>query len=72
MEILAEAAERAMEEGLSKYPKFEAYGPKLVARPVFQGHTLVVEYAQQPPRDDPDTWEFQNAVVKTYRKLAGA
>lgn len=72
MEIMAGPAAKAMQEGLVKYPKFQAFGPKLVARALFQGHALIVEYAQQPPRDDPDAWEFQNVVVKTYRKLAGA
>jgi hypothetical protein len=72
MEILAESAAQAMQEGLSKYPRFQAYGPKLVARALFQGHTLMVEYAEQPPRNDPDAWEFQNVVVKAYRKLAGS
>jgi hypothetical protein len=29
----------------------------------------MLEYERHPPRDDPDAWEFQNAVVKTYKKL---
>jgi hypothetical protein len=71
MEIIPELARQAIAEGLKKYPRFETYGPKLTAKPLFQGHALMVEYTEQPPRDDPDAWEFQNAVVKTYRRLAG-
>lgn len=71
MEIDPEPAQRAMREALEEYPRFEAYGPKLIARALFQGHALMLEYAQAPPRDDPDAWEFQNAVVKGYKRLAG-
>ena len=70
MKIVPEFAQQAMEEALKKYPRFEAYAPKLIARPLFRGHALMLEYAEQPPDGDPDAWEFQNAVVKTYKKLA--
>ena len=72
MEIEPELAIRALREALQKYPRFEAYGPKLIARTLFQGHALMLTYAVQPPRDDPDAWEFQNSVVKAYQNLAGA
>ena len=72
MEIDPELAASAIAEGLRRYPHFERYGPKIVARALFQGHALMLEYAEQPPREDPDAWEFQNAVVKTYKRLAGA
>jgi hypothetical protein len=71
MDIDPELALRAMREALQKYPGFEAYGPKLIAHTLFQGHALMLEYAVQPPRDDPDAWEFQNSVVKRYQSLAG-
>jgi hypothetical protein len=70
MEIIAELASQAIAEGLKKYPHFETYGPRLISKPLFQGHALMLEYAEQPPRGDPDAWEFQNAVVKTYKRLA--
>jgi hypothetical protein len=71
MEIDPQLARQAIEAGLAKYPRFDAYTPRLIAKPLFQGHALMLEYAEQPPRDDPDAWEFQNAVVKTYKRLAG-
>ena len=69
MEINPELASRALREALRKYPRFEAYGPKLIARALYQGHALMLEYSTAPPRDDPDAWEFQNSVVKGYQKL---
>jgi hypothetical protein len=70
MEIIARFADQALEEALTTYPRFRALHPKLVARALFQGHALMLEYAEQPPKDDPDAWEFQNAVVKRYKVLA--
>ena len=71
MDIDPELAHRAFEDAFQRYPRFRAFGPKLVARPLFQGYALMLEYSQQPPRDDPDAWEFQNAAVKGYKRLAG-
>lgn len=71
MEIDPERAAQAMREGLRKYPRFETYGPNLIARQLFQGHALMLEYRETPPPGDADAWEFQNAVVKTYKKLSG-
>ncbi len=70
MEIDTELAAQAFREAYQKYPRFEAYGPKLVARKLFQGSALMLEYAKSPPSDDPDAWEFQNAVVKAYKSCA--
>ena len=69
MEIVAKFAEQAFEEAFEKYPRFRTFHPKLVARALFQGHALMLEYTEPPPKDDPDTWEFQNAVVKRYKTL---
>jgi hypothetical protein len=71
MEIDPELERQAMQEALKKYPRFDRYGARLVAKPLFQGHAFMLQYAEQPPRNDPDAWEFQNAVVKTYKRLAG-
>jgi len=32
----------------------------------------MLEYSAEPPRGDPDAWEFQNAVVRAYKMLAPA
>jgi hypothetical protein len=37
----------------------------------YQGHALMLQYDALPPPEDSDAWEFQNSVVKGYKKLAG-
>ena len=72
MEIDPELAAQACREAYQKYPRFEGYGPRLVARKLFRGSALMLEYVKAPPSDDPDAWEFQNAVVKAYKRSAQA
>ena len=71
MTIDARLAAQAMWEALEKYPQFAAFGPRLAARELFQGAALMLEYERQPPRDMAEAWDFQNAVVKGYKRLAG-
>lgn len=71
LQIEPELETAAIEEALRKYPAMSGYGPKLVWRPLLQGGALMVQYAEQPPREHPDAWEFQNAVVKSYRRFTG-
>jgi hypothetical protein len=62
---------QAFEEGLAKYPGMAAFQAKLTWRELFKGGAFQLQYEQPPPRDNPDAWEFQNAVVKAYKRLAG-
>ena len=71
MEIDPVLAQQAMEEGLAKYPSMAQFGAKLIWRALFQGGAFQLAYDSQPPRDHPDAWEFQNSVVKAYKRLAG-
>ena len=71
MTIDAGIADQAMREALEKYPQFAAFGPRLTARALFQGAALMLEYERQPPREMAEAWDFQNAVVKGYKRLAG-
>jgi hypothetical protein len=71
MEINQQFAHQAMTEALDKFPQFARFGPVLVWRALFQGGAFQLIYAEQPPQGDPDAWEFQNAVVKGYKRLAG-
>lgn len=70
MEINAEMEARALQEALTKYPQFEVKQPRIVARPLFQGHAFMVEYGDVAAKNDPDAWEFQNAAVKAYKRMA--
>ncbi len=71
MEIDPALADLALREAYRKYSRFEVHGPRIIARALFQGYALMLEYADPPARDDPDAWEFQNAAVKAYKRLAG-
>jgi hypothetical protein len=64
-------AEQALNTALQEFPQFAGYGPRLSWRALFQGGAFVVEYGVQPPRDAAGLWDFQNAVVKGYKRLAG-
>jgi hypothetical protein len=69
--IDARLADQAMREALEKYPQFAPFGPRLTARALFQGAALMLESERQPPSDMAGAWDFQNAVVKGYKRLAG-
>ncbi len=71
MELDPKLAEQALREALERFPQFASFGPRLVWRPVFQGGAFLLEYENQPPRDTPGAWDFQNAVVRAYKRLAG-
>jgi hypothetical protein len=71
MELEPEIVKQAIAEGLQEYPGFDVYGPRLVERALFQGSALMIEYSSQPPRENADAWEFQNTVVKAYKRLSG-
>jgi len=70
-EIDPSLAEQAMKEGLAKYPSMADFKAKLIWRALFKGGAFQLQYEEQPPKDHPDAWEFQNAVVKAYKRLAG-
>ena len=71
MEIDPTLAAEALRAALEKYPQFAAFGPRLAARALFQGTAFMLEYERQPPRELADAWDFQNAAVKGYKRLAG-
>ena len=71
MEVNPAQAAAAIQEGLQKYPEMSSFGARLIWRPLFKGGALLLEYETPPPRDHPDAWEFQNAVVRAYKRLAG-
>lgn len=64
-------AAEAMREALEKFPQFAEFEPRMAIRPVYNGITYAVEYVRQPPPATPGIWDFQNAVVKGYKRLAG-
>jgi len=71
MEIDPQLAGQAIGAALEKYPQFASFGPRLIARALFQGSALMLEYETQPPPEVAGAWDFQNAAVKGYKRLAG-
>ena len=71
MDIDPKLAAQALEAALAQYPQFGPFGPRLAWRELFQGGAWLVEYTTPPPRETPGAWDFQNAVVKGYKRLAG-
>jgi|GEM_PF-2273291 len=71
MELNEPLVKQAMAAGLQQYPEFEAFGPRLVYAELMEGGAFLVRYAERPPQGTPNLWDFQNAVVKTYKALAG-
>ncbi len=71
MEIEPGLAARALEIALTAAPQFAQYEPALVWRPLAQGGALFLQYGIQPPAGLPGLWDFQNAVVKGYKSMAG-
>lgn len=71
MKIDPNVASMALKEALEKYPDFARFGPRLEWRALFQGGAWAVQYENDPPRDTPGTWDFQNAFVKAYKRMAG-
>ncbi|MEO8129136.1 MAG: hypothetical protein ABI822_18675, partial [Bryobacteraceae bacterium] len=69
MQIDPALERQAMEEGLAKFPSMKAFAAKLMWRALHQGGAFQLTYETQPPRDHPDAWEFQNAVVDAFSSL---
>ena len=71
MQIDATLAAAAIADALAKFPAFAEFGPRIAYRELFQGGAFLVQYENDPPRSLEGAWDFQNAVVKGYKRLAG-
>jgi len=70
MEIDPELNQRALAEAAEQYPEFAGRARRVVARPLFKGFAWQVEWEGSPPSGQ-DAWEFQNAAIRSYKRLAG-
>jgi hypothetical protein len=65
-------AAQALEEGFKAFPKFAAMKPRLERVQLFKGSMLAVKFEDDRRlKDDPENFQFEKTVVKTYRSLAG-
>jgi hypothetical protein len=71
LQIDATLAAQALEAALQQFPAFADFGPRIAYRELFQGGTFLVQYENDPPRSLAGAWDFQNAAVKGYKRLAG-
>ena len=71
MQIDPELNRQALEEAAQKYPEFAGRARTVVAKPLFQGVAWQLEWEGTPPSGQ-DAWEFQNAAIRAYKRLAGA
>ena len=70
IDIDPELNRRALAEAAEKYPEFAGRALRVVARPLFQGFAWQLEWDGTPPAGQP-AWEFQNAAIRAYKRLAG-
>ena len=70
LNIDAELNSRALAEAAKKYPEFAGRALRVIARPLFKGYAWQVEWDGTPPSGQ-DAWEFQNAAIRAYKRLAG-
>ena len=70
IEIDPQLNQLALAEAAKLYPEFAGQALTVVARPLFQGVAWQVEWKGSPPSGQP-AWEFQNAAIRAYKRLAG-
>lgn len=60
----------ALAEAAHQYPEFADRALRVVARPLFRGFAWQIEWKEAPPVGQ-QAWEFQNAAIRAYKRLAG-
>ncbi len=71
VEIDSKLAAQSLEAALAESPQFAQFQPQLTWRPLAQGGAFFLQYGNQPPAAFAGLWEFQNAVVKGYKRMSG-
>lgn len=70
VEIDPELNRLALAEAEEKFPEFAGQASRVVARPLFRGFAWQLEWKDKPPAGQ-QAWEFQNAAIRAYKRLAG-
>ena len=70
LEINPEWNRIALHEAAEKYPEFAGRARTIVAKPLFRGYAWQLEWDGPAPSGQ-DAWEFQNAAIRAYKRLAG-
>jgi hypothetical protein len=69
-EIDPELNRLALAEAEEKFPEFAGQALRVLARPLFRGFAWQLEWKGTPPAGQ-QAWEFQNAAIRAYKRLAG-
>jgi hypothetical protein len=69
IEIDPELNRLALAEAAQQYPNFASEALRVIARPLIRGFAWQVEWKGAPPSGQ-DAWEFQNAAIRAYKRLA--
>ena len=70
MEIDPELNRLALAEAAEKFPEYAGQALRVLARPLFRGFAWQLEWKGAPPAGQ-QAWEFQNAAIRAYKRLAG-
>jgi len=70
VEIDPELNRLALAEAAEKFPEFAGQASRVIARPLFRGFAWQIEWIGTPPAGQ-QAWEFQNAAIRAYKRLAG-
>jgi len=70
IEIDPELNRLALAEAAERYPEFADQASHVIARPLAQGFAWQLVWKGAPPAGK-EAWEFQNAAIRAYKKLAG-
>ena len=70
IEIDPELNRLALSEAAQQYPQFAGHALRVIARPLSRGFAWQLEWKGAPPPGQ-QAWEFQNAAVRAYKRLAG-
>jgi hypothetical protein len=69
IEIDPELNQLALAEASEQFPQFAGHALQVIARPLLKGFAWQVEWKIAPPAGQP-AWEFQNAAIRAYKRLA--
>jgi hypothetical protein len=69
IEIDPELSRQALAEAAQQYPEFASQALGVIVRPLLKGFAWQLDWKGDPPTGQP-AWEFQNAAIRAYKRLA--
>ena len=71
MNLDPQKSTQALTAALQQFPQFAEFSPQLVWRELADDGALMVAFEQKPEQGTAGVWDFQNAVVREYKRLCG-